>query len=186
MSYYFMQCVAWKVDLRELQPGRMVPELSAGAFRRGKRIAMNLPEPLHWNVIPAKGEMPAYFSSPALVVRRDFAEALKQCGVDNIDYYAIVLHDPETKETWDEYVIANVIGDVDAIDMAKSEIDPDSPPTTAVLFDNIVIDESKCRDFRMFRPRHKHSALLVSKEVKDSIEARGFRHVAFVEPQEYA
>jgi hypothetical protein len=186
MPYFFMQCVSWDEDLRALQPGRLVSELKAGAFNRGQKITIDIPQPLHWNLKSEDGEMPVYFSAPALVMRKDFADALKECGVDNIDYYNIVLHDTRTGGTWDSYVVANVIGDVDAIDMTKSEIDPASPPTIAVLFDKIVIDEAKCRGFKLFRPKHKHSALLASKEVKDYLEAKKFKFVAFVEPEEFA
>jgi hypothetical protein len=186
MPYYFMYCVSLKVTLRELQPGSPIPALKVGAFNRGQKIALEVPQPVHWNLDPDNGDMPVYFSAPALVVRREFADALKQCGVDNIDYYDVVLHDAKTGETWSDYLIANVIGDVDAIDMKASEIDPASPRTTAVLFDKIVIDESKCRGLKLFRPRHKPSSLLASKEVKDLIESKKFAFVRFVEPEDSA
>jgi len=186
MSFFFMDCLTWDGELRELEPGSPISTLAPGAFNRGQRIPTAVPRPIHWNLSPGKGELPVYFDSPALVVRKDFAEALSRCGVDNIDYYEVVLHDVASGQEWSDYLIANVIGDVDAIDMKRSEIAEGSPPTTAVLFENIVVDDSKARGFKLFRPRHKHSALLVSDELRRCLAAGQFANLEFTRPEDHA
>jgi Immunity protein family (Imm11) len=186
MPYYFIQCVSWFEEIRELEGGTPTPELEPGVFTDGERITKEISQPLVWNLMPGQGEMPPFFDVPAFVVRKDFARALREGGADNIDYYDVTIRDPQTGQTWNDYLLANVIGVVDAIDMQKSEIDPDSPPDTAVLFDKIVIDDSRTRGLQIFRPLHKQSDLLVSKELRDHIESKNFKYVEFVEPEEYA
>lgn len=186
MPYFFMQCISWDEKLRRLSGDSPTPELEEGAFTDGERIEKRLTKKLVWNLLPGRGEIPVFFKTPAFVVRKDFADALKEGGVDNIDYYELTLRDLETGQTWNTHLVANVIGVVDAIDMEASEVSSDSPPETAVLFDKIVISEQKCRGLKIFRPRHKQTSLLVSQELRDFIEARHFKHVEFVDPEDYA
>lgn len=186
MGYTFIQCTSWDEDLRELEGGVPTPLLEPGVFTDGVAIKVQLPRPLVWDLRPFEGKMPVFFEDPALVVRRDFAAVLKEGGVDNIDYYDVVLRDTRTGQTWNDYLIANVIGVADVIDMEASEIDPNSPPDTAVLFDMIVIDEKRCRGLKFFRPLHKQSALLVSPRLRKLIESKEFEDVEFVEPEDYA
>lgn len=186
MPYFFMQCVSWDEKLRRLSGDSPTPELDAGAFSDGERIEKRLKKQLVWNLLPGSGEIPVFFKTPAFVVRKDFADVLKEAGADNIDYYEVTLRDPETGQTWNTHLVANVIGVVDALDMEASEVAPDSPPDTAVLFNRIVVNERKCHALKIFRPRHKQAALLVSQQLRECIEARQFKHVEFVDPEDYA
>jgi hypothetical protein len=185
-AYTFIQCISWDEELRELSGGTPDPSLEPGVFTDGAPLTVPVNQPLIWPLAPGKGKMPVFFADPALVVHRDFAAVLRERGVDNVDYYDVILVDPQTGQRWNDYLIANVVGVVDVIDLGKSQIDPESPPVTAVLFDEIVLDEGRARNLMLFRPRHKQSSLLVSPQLRRALEAKRFPDVEFVEPEDYA
>lgn len=188
MSYYIL----WSPQLlpgdatRDIDGGNW-GGLDAGDFIEGRKLVPGPSIPIHINIFEDDvGDMPPVFVVPALVVRRDFAEALSEIGVDNIDFYPAVLHDRKRDQQWDDYFVGNVIGMVDAIDTAKSVLDPDSPPAVAKLFETMAIDESKSRDLRLFRLMHKPSSIVVSQEVRDHLMARRFRYVQMISPESFA
>lgn len=196
MPYYFL----WTGDPEPIEhgPGDFYPGeptlrleggswggVDVGDFTNGVKLVSEPALPIAIETF-GKGLLPPAFVVPALVVRKDFAEALRAVGVDNIDYYPAVLHDPGSAKQWDNYLVGNVLGLMDVIDMNKSVVEPDSPPGTAMLFETMVVDEGKCRGEKLFRLAQKPSRILVSEEVRDYILGRGFRHVTFIPPEDFA
>jgi hypothetical protein len=186
MQYFFLDCLVRRSKLRELRPGRIIPGEPPAILRRGIPLAVPAPKPFVWELEPGDGDMPPMFKVPTLILRQDFVAALQEAGVDNVEYYRLVIRDPTTGESYTDYVVANIIGAVDAVDMERSEVDPESPPTTAVLFDNIVINEERCQGLKIFRPKHKLASILVSEDLKESLAAKRFSNIEFIRPEDYA
>jgi hypothetical protein len=185
MAYYFMKCMSGGDNLRQLPQLPAIDGLRAGAFNRGNKIEVPVPSPIDIDLMPeSKGNMPEFFHLPTFIMKQEFADALIHCGVDNIDYYPARIHDRKTGESWN-YLLGNVIGVVDVIDVAASTVSPLSPPNTAMLFDEIVLDESRVYGLLLFRPKHKKSSILVSDVIKNYLESlKTFRYVRFIEPQD--
>ena len=188
MSYYFMQIFYTNGPLKKLKSGSLVPGMKPGAFTNGRKVELDNNEPIQLSTrANSEGPMPELFNLPAFIPNNDFITALEECGVDNIDYYDCVIHDQETGKTYDNYKLGNILGAVDIIDLEASEIDPDSPPKIAMLFDNIVFDESRAKDFDIFRPVNKLSSVVVSQKIRDHIESKGiFSNVRFMDPEDMA
>jgi hypothetical protein len=55
-------------------------------------------------------DMPEYLSFNAPVFRDDLIAALKEFGVDNIDYYDTLITDPDDGTQYTNYKAANIIG----------------------------------------------------------------------------
>lgn len=163
--------------------------LEAGAFIDGASIAAPVPNPIEIDLVPdEKGtaEMPPLWVVPALVVRKDVAEALQAIGVDNVQYYPAVLHDRARNQRWDDYLVGNVIGLMDVIDMKKSVLDPDSPPEIAMLFETMVLDEKKCRGAMMFRLMHRQNLIVISDRVANQLRSKNYRFLHIVPPEDFA
>lgn len=185
MAYFFLDCFPYKKPLRDLDySGPAFPGVEVSDFNKGKQIEIATAEPAHFEVFD-KGEMPEFFILPTLVMRPDFAEALADFGIDNIQTFAAKLTDPDTGATWD-YVLGNIKGLVDIFDQERSQIHSGSPPKTAMLFNTIVIDESAAHGFDILRPLHKTSSILISERLKNHLESYGaFSNTYFVPPEKY-
>ena len=63
--------------------------------------------------------------------------ALKECGVENIQTWPAKITNNKSGETLD-YVLGNILSVVDIIDNEASEIAPNSPLRTAILYKKMV------------------------------------------------
>ena len=163
--------------------------LEAGAFIDGVKIERAITQPIDIDLIEDdKGDavLPPLFVVPALVLRKDVAQALQECGVDNIDYYPAVLHDRRRKKHWNDYMVGNVLGLMDVIDMRRSVLDPGSPPEVAMIFETMVIDEKKCRGQKLFRLMHRQNLVVISQEVADHLRSKSFPFLHIVSPEDFA
>jgi hypothetical protein len=117
--------------------------------------------------------MPAYFDwSYYSLLRDDLAQALKDAGVDNLQFFPAIIHDPESGKSYTNYKTFNLVGLVSAADMSKSEGESltGGPPLIDVFFTKLVLDESKTHNILMFRLAEAPSTILVHQSVKDYLE----------------
>jgi hypothetical protein len=66
-------------------------------------------QPLEPNADYSGPEMPEIFEGTVPLFRDDFIAALKESGVDNIDYYNVVITDPDNGREYTNYKAANII-----------------------------------------------------------------------------
>jgi hypothetical protein len=119
------------------------------------------------------------------LMSRRLKEALDAAGVDNVIYLPVTLRNPDTGQTY-EYYAFNLVGLVAATDLAQSNIaSPDGDFVGDSQIHDLVIDESKCKGFLMFRLKEKFSAVFVHRRVKDTIESRGITTMKFTKPEDY-
>jgi len=97
------------------------------------------------------------------------------------------LIDGTSGKVWTNYKLCNIIGLLDVFDMQASNLNENSPPEVALLFDDIVINESKAAGHHLFRPYREMSSIVVSQELKEYIEGLDkYNNMEFVHPSEYA
>lgn len=185
--YYVLECIPREGYLRVLERAPDIEGVKRNAFRLGRKIDVNVPEPIEFSLDPTvHGDMPTFFRNPYKIMKLDFLETLQKAGVDNIDTYAAVIRDTENDRIWENYAIANIVGVVDAADMDKSEYAGDSN-MISVLFDSLAIDETKTGGLKLFRLAQKISTIVVSEDVKYFVEEHyAADDVKFIEPKNFA
>ena len=91
-------------------------------------------------------------------------------GVDNIDYFPVTLRDQKNGELDTEYLLANVLGLVDCVDMQKSKVEHWE---SGMGFDflSMAIDPAKARGFKLFRLKDDPTKVIIDEELKQHFEA---------------
>ena len=119
------------------------------------------------------------------VMSKRLADALVTAGVDNIDFYPLLLTNTVTGQTYD-YFVYNLVGKVALADLEKSQhFSYDNKLVTDVGFKDLVLDESKTHGLLMFRLAEDVSAILIHESVKKTIIDQGIDTLSFVKPDDY-
>lgn len=106
-------------------------------------------------------------------------------GVDNIDYYPVLLRDEESGWEYD-YLAFNIVGKVAAMDLEKSEVSTyDGRVDGTAGIHKLEIDESKTGGMLMFHLEENIGTIMVHESVKKHIEDAGIDTLTFIEPEEY-
>jgi hypothetical protein len=125
--------------------------------------------------------------TPITVMSKRLLEALQGAGVDNLDTYAVELHDPVSGKVHTDFVAFNVVGVVAAADRAKTKFASDvKERMVSADIDSLAVDTAKTRGALMFRLAESVNAILVHDSVCDAIEDAGIDTLAFYEPEDWA
>lgn len=163
----------------------------------GEAIMVDVPKPLIFKLRtyqPACSDedqyMGAFIYTNPPVWRDDFIEAIQSCGVTNFDTYPVEIINPENSENLKElrdnginifddsyldkggkftnYKAVNILGLIAAADMKKSITTTHGHiPLIDVDFDELVIDDKKTKDIKMFRLAESSNAILVHESLRD-------------------
>lgn len=117
---------------------------------------------------------------------KKLCKVLVDFGVDNIQYYPVLLRDQETRKTEDTYFLVNIIGLIDCVDMDKSKV---KWWNSGMGFDflSMAIDESKTLGLHIFRLKDDPTKVLISEALKNSIEKNKVMvGVNLIEPKDYS
>ncbi len=115
-----------------------------------------------------------------------FAEALAQCGVDNLDLYDAVLRSEDGSVEYGGYKAFNLVGIRKAADLEATVFN--DPPGTRMVdasIESLAIDPDKAGGVLMFRLAEYVGAVVVHRKVKEFIEARDFPGIVFREPSAF-
>lgn len=129
-------------------------------------------------------DMPPAFVVPTLILRNDLIEDLNQLGANNFMCYPVTLRHVSGKQ-WNDYSIIKIQGFVDAIDKSKSKISKLSRGSH-ILYDRMVLDESKCQGYEIFRLKARKSMVFVSQRVVDYFTKKNYPFLNFVAPEDFA
>ena len=131
---------------------------------------------------------PAYLRDAYPLFRLDLIDAMKKCGVDNIQAFDVIVMDPETGTAIDDYKAVNIVGLISAANMEESIATVhQNPPLIDVEFDELVIDEDKAKGALLFRLAESTGTIIVHKNVRDCLIEQGFdKDLAFFDPGEVA
>jgi len=134
--------------------------------------SVKIPNPLEIELDSQYGTgMGDYFDDSLPICSDRMLEALRRAGVDNLVAYEAVLLDPGTGERFEGYWALQIVGRIGAADLDKSDaVDPLGVGHTVVQFHDLVIDEKKILDARLFRMHESASTVLVHEGVKLELE----------------
>jgi hypothetical protein len=160
------------------------------SWMTGARFDREPPEPI---VIKLRGTdeegwvLGDLWLTPITIMSKRVHEALLKAGVDNLDTYAVELHDPEDGKVYEDFVAFNVVGKIAAADAAKTKFAPGSPQRMiSADIDSLGIDAKRTHGALMFRLAESVNAIIVHESVKNVIEAAGIDTLTFLEPEDWA
>lgn len=121
-----------------------------------------------------------------LVFSRRLREVLSHAGVGNIQYFPLVIRNPNDGSATDDYMVANIIGRISCLDRARSvlETDPDRPERIEFI-ESLAIDEARTYSLELFRLDEKSEIIVVSKRVKQACEQARITGVRFYAPVDF-
>jgi hypothetical protein len=147
------------------------------SFLGGSLITKQLPALVFEINFPKKENPPHFFGDEIPLVSKAFLEALKKCGIDNFQSFPAKLINPDTGQSWEDYLAFNVVGLVKAADMEKSDFDTlmegddDGIEVPLVAFRDVVLEKAKTNGMDMFRMAESPVALVISEKIVDFLSA---------------
>lgn len=119
------------------------------------------------------------------IMTERLAQALVASGVDNIEFFDVVLKNVSTGATY-PYKAYNIVGLVAATDLEKSQWESyDGNPVADVSFDTLVLDDAKAKGFLLFRLAENVNAIVVHESVQKQICSRGIDTLTFINPEDW-
>ncbi len=117
---------------------------------------------------------------------RRLCTALTEFGIDNIQYFPVVLRDQENGKTENDYFLVNVIGLLDCVDMNKSKVNW-WPSGMGFDFVSIVIDENKTQGLSIFRLKDDPTKVLIDEKLKRHLhENKVLVGTKLIKPEDYS
>lgn len=187
MPYFMLECF----EPREWDDSAMLgpsPDLPGDpSWRIGQRFAQQIPQPIEFELMSTHNDqLLEFYNVDEILMSRRLADALRDAGIDNLDVYDALIRHPDTGILDVDYVAANLIGMVSAVNLAESNVvGSTSGMLLDVDFDGLTIDEPKAGLLLMFRLAENTSAVVVHERVKDHLLAHGFDMLSFVPPEEF-
>jgi len=143
-------------------------------------------EPIQIEILEEEaGLLLEYYDTNISIMSRRLAKVLGDAGVDNIDFYETEIHDLKSGEVLKSHLAFNLIGAIEAADLANSKYQALDGPLITVDFDSLAIDESKTRGALMFRLAESTNGVAVHESVREKIEAAGIDTLSFFDPEDW-
>ena len=144
-------------------------------FLTGQLLSITWPAGLTFEIDHPAGTPVEHFMQRSIPVgSRLFLDCLRRAGVDNLQTYPVHLHNTSTDEELVDYEAFNVIGVVDAVDLAASTFDevmPGGDPVPPLLdFERIVFAHARTAGLGMFRIPQNRTLLFVHESVMDVLD----------------
>ena len=146
-------------------------------FFRGRPFGPGFPVPVRFEIdVDSEGRrMPTLFTTPAFVTRKAFYELLAGAGADNLESYPALIRDPESGETFEDYCLVNIVGQIACADLgAKPGVE--LGPGIRVI-DEPVLRKQALRDAMIFRLAEDPIQIIVSDALAARIRAAGLQDV---------
>jgi len=115
--------------------------------------------------------------------------ALDELGVDNIQYFPVILRNMVDGTAISDYCIANIVGRIECLDLERSVVDrseDDEEEGVIEVIEALAIDESRIVEgFSLFRLHEDPDIILASDRVRRACERHGITGVRFYKPEEW-
>jgi hypothetical protein len=148
----------------------------------GRPFAKPPPDPIRIELVPVAdftGEPASMFDRYMCLMSPPMVDALRRCGVDNIDTYPAVLVDNANEREF-RYFAVNILGLVAAADLSKSQWSNfDSAARLDTHFESLAVDPAKARGHLMFRLAEDTGTIIVHAKVKQALESAGIPMLRF-------
>ncbi len=156
-------------------------------WQMGQRFASPPPSPVQVDLNPDfPGIMLPMFDKGVLLFAQPMLESIEAAGVDNLETFSAILHDPQSGNRFDNYKAINIVGTVAAANLGESQFTaPSGTPIVDVDFDSLAIDEAKAGSLLMFRLAECVTAIIIHDRVKQQLERDGIPHLNFVDPKDF-
>ena len=186
MSHFVMERDGSLPRVRILE----APSWPKGDWNRGLRIDNPPPGSLEYELDPrCPGSLEPLFEDDVPIMSLDVAGVLHEVGVDNIEYFEAIIHEPRSGRTLRDYTAFNVVGLVSGADLKASEfmVEPSPDAPMDVDFEKLVLDQSRIPpDLLVFRLAASGRPIVVHAKVRQAIEAAGIGGVRFFEAGEWS
>ncbi len=146
------------------------------SWARGTRFTVAPPIPIRVPITRIgddddAGLLPVPFNDQNLCIAiPEIIQALKNCGVENIQIYPAELIDTNTQQKY-SYFAVNIIGLVRAADLGASRwINLDGDARSDTYFEHLLVDRKKAEGAAMFRLYEDSSSIIVNQVVKQALE----------------
>ena len=155
----------------------------------GNILGCEIPEPVVYDLDARYPGNPKalYHAEPVPVMSVELVEVLAEAGVNNLELFDAVLHDPVSGRDFSNYKAFNVVGKVAAADMeASTRMGVSNSTLISVDFDSLVLDEGKCFGLKLFRLAEQVGAIVVDESIKSAIERSGIPGIFFYASGEWS
>ena len=186
-QFFMLECVE-PPDWDDSAMLRAVPRPPGeDSWRFGRPFKTQPKQPIEVMMVPTHCDrLKELYKIDALLMTRRLYDCLREAGVDNIDAYDTLIRHPGTGFESRDYVAGNLVGLVAAADLDGSKIVGGSANHRLDTdFDVVKIDPAKARGLQMFRLAENTSAVVVSRKVKELLEARNFTQLTFIAPESW-
>lgn len=157
------------------------------SWRVGQRFPNAPAEPILIEMDPTHSDrLRTFYDVDALIMPRTLLDCLRGFGVDNLDAYSATIRHGRTGLQTHDYVAANLIGLVSAVDFSKSTtVGGSADHKVDTDFEGFAVDTSKSHDLLMFRLAENTSAVMVHERLKDHLKQAGFDMLKFMKPEKF-
>ncbi|NOQ23114.1 MAG: hypothetical protein GQ565_10775 [Candidatus Aegiribacteria sp.] len=178
MSKYFWLRESWVLD----HTGVVAPEIEEEIdFFKGQLIdGQGFDKPLVFETSYKSGARPHHYFDYATsipVVSGLFVEALGSVGIDNFQLFPAVLRNSKEGVEWENYFAFNVLGMVDATDLASSqysEIMKGNREGMSSLgsFTVLALKREKTQGLFFFREPHAGCLVMAERQIRDLLRSQ--------------
>jgi hypothetical protein len=164
------------------------PDLPRGPWMTGQLITYAVPSPLVYSLDAAyPGDLLPMYRSSAPLMREDLLDALAAAGVDNLQLFDVVLHDPQRGSAHTNYKAVNILGLVSAADLGRSTMMGTTDSTLIDAdFDKLVLKARIWTDLLLFRLAESVNAIVVHDRVKRHVESENISGMTFYASGEWS
>ncbi len=117
---------------------------------------------------------------------KKLCKVLTDFGIDNIQYFPVVLRNQETKKVEHDYMLVNIVGLLDCVDMDKSKV---NWWASGMGFDfvSMEIDKAKVQGLPIFRLKDDPTKVIIDERLKQHLEKnKVLVGVQLIEPKNYS
>ncbi len=109
--------------------------------------------------------------------------ALDDLGIDNIDYYPVLLIDEETNEALAEYYLVIVKEIIACIDLDNTQFGETASGTKVIT--QFSIDPTKVKGSKLFRFHNIPGLIIIDEALKEELSKIEFQGVSFKPTEQY-
>ncbi len=148
-------------------------------FKTGHRFDPDFVPPLQLKLDPElpNGKLPTFFESPAWIGTRDFHATLLAAGISNIEASPVEISDETNDVLIDDYLLLNIVGRVNCVDMGRSETRSLGDGMTIV--DRLALDPARIPDLDLFVADEDTDCMIVSERLQRLIAGAGYDDIGF-------
>lgn len=145
------------------------------SFFTGKKIEKEVPLLTFEATFPSGHSPHHLLTGGTLLMSTKMVHCLEKAGVNNFQTFPVLLHNPETGESWNNYVAVNIIGIVAAADIKNSDTDTlmegDSNFPDLLAFRSISLLRKKLNDLLIFRMAESANTIIIHRKLRELLKA---------------